>query len=381
MRRYVEGTGLASLAKKYSRGVLRKLSDEKKKKVLEYCGHVAEKRRGVADKAHLANRYLTNQEELQLVQICCCLSAIGHGISKRELLNVVNDYQHEKAIDGDYVPASDKYMRGLFKRHKSLVKICGSSSMDPQRAKQATEETRDAQFVKLDNYIKMLYEAGAVPWANFCEIPPDHLFNMDEVGTDTTKHRTKLIADATLLCRVFQVTPEGDGKMNIHITACITTCGNGLYCFPKDGISGAPAPLVIYTEKSSTKEKEHQEREQQRLGKKAVSKKVAPRFLVGLGSNQHKSMVNEKDPNLNPFGFKIATTSTGSMTHVIKLGFLQKCCVVFFIHFEYIAHKVQVSQYFHNTSIRLRIRYDQLSMFFSFSKFHILEVHAGVEEH
>ena len=185
--------------------------------------------------------------------------------------------------------------------------------MDPQRAKQATQSTRDAFFVKLDNYVKMLNEMGKVPWSNFCDVPAENLFNMAEVGTDTTKHRSKLIADATLLRQVFQLTPEGDGKMSMHITACITTCGNGRYCTPKDGISGAPGPLLIHTDKSKSKEKEKEEQEQQRNGALPKSQQPSPRFLVGLGGDENESFVNQKDSEKNPFGFRVATTSTGSM--------------------------------------------------------------------
>jgi hypothetical protein len=50
---------------------------------------------------------------------------------------------------------------------------------------------------------------------------------MDEVGSDTTKHRSKVIADAGAIIRKYQETKEGDGKMNMHITACLTTRADG----------------------------------------------------------------------------------------------------------------------------------------------------------
>ena len=59
-------------------------------------------------------------------------------------------------------------------------------------------------------------------------VPKQFLFNMDEVGNDTTKHRKKILADKKA-GRDFQITPEGDGKMDAHITACITTRGDGKF--------------------------------------------------------------------------------------------------------------------------------------------------------
>jgi hypothetical protein len=51
--------------------------------------------------------------------------------------------------------------------------------------------------------------------------------SMDEASTDTTKHRSKVIADAADIIRKYTETPEGDDKMNMHITACLTTRADG----------------------------------------------------------------------------------------------------------------------------------------------------------
>ncbi len=57
------------------------------------------------------------------------------------------------------------------------------------------------------------------------------MYNMDEVGTDTTKHRRKVIADKrNPFQRIFTITPEGD-RMKGHITACITTRADGKYIY------------------------------------------------------------------------------------------------------------------------------------------------------
>ena len=55
------------------------------------------------------------------------------------------------------------------------------------------------------------------------------IYNMDEVGADTTKRRGKILVFGKDYSRVFQLTPEGDGKMNIHVTACVTTRADGKY--------------------------------------------------------------------------------------------------------------------------------------------------------
>ena len=115
--------------------------------------------------------------------------------------------------------------------------------MDPTRARKATKETRDKVFYKLEAYISTLHRQGKVPWKSYSDIPADKLYNMDKVGSDTTKRRAKVIASANNMMGLFQVMPEGDGKMNMHITACITTRADGKYCLWLVVGGGGPAQV------------------------------------------------------------------------------------------------------------------------------------------
>jgi hypothetical protein len=152
---------------------------------------------------------------------------MSQGVSKEEVLKMIDEYIHIEEDERTRVECSEKILRGLFKRYKDLVKIVSACSLDPQRAKKANTETRDAVFVKLDCYVESLYAMGRVPWKSFKEVTKQSIYNMDEVGTDTTKHRAKIVADALTMVRNFTITPEGDGRMNMHITACITTRSDG----------------------------------------------------------------------------------------------------------------------------------------------------------
>ena len=81
-------------------------------------------------------------------------------------------------------------------------------------------------FAKLNSYIHLLNAMELVSWKNYQEIPPHCLYNMDELGNDTTKHRKKVIvgkAQHSKEIRTFVKTPEGDGCMPLHITVCLTT--------------------------------------------------------------------------------------------------------------------------------------------------------------
>jgi hypothetical protein len=50
---------------------------------------------------------------------------------------------------------------------------------------------------------------------------------LDEVGSDTTNHCSKDVADGAALIRKDQKTKEGDCKMNMHIITCLTTRADG----------------------------------------------------------------------------------------------------------------------------------------------------------
>jgi hypothetical protein len=174
--------------------------------------------------------------------------------------------------------------------HPGLVKIISAGWLDPARARKATRATRDAVFYKLNAYIRNLHCRGKVTWKSYKDAPCQSIYNMEEASTDTTKHRSKIIANEAAIIWKYTEMPEGDDEMNMHITACLTMRTNGkslnqtrpkvdccvrwlLLCvliLPpppgtfhdiENGIKGAPAPMSIHTDKSKTKSKEAEERE------------------------------------------------------------------------------------------------------------------------
>ena len=179
-------------------------------------------------KACWTNRYLTHDEELAFVQIMRIIGNMGHGITHQEAISMIDEHVHGKVDARDAVECSEKVLRAILSRNKE-IKIGSAGSLDPQRAKKATKDTRDAVFTKLDSYIRNLNAMSLVPWKSYKDVPGDTIYNMDEVGTDTTKHRSKIICDAAATIRQYCQTNSGDGKMNMHITACLTTRADGKF--------------------------------------------------------------------------------------------------------------------------------------------------------
>jgi hypothetical protein len=70
----------------------------------------------------------------------------GAGVGRNEILEMVNFYIHHHADARMIQPATMNLVEQLLKRHSKLAKLVSASSMDPQRVKQATKETRDTVF-------------------------------------------------------------------------------------------------------------------------------------------------------------------------------------------------------------------------------------------
>jgi len=147
--------------------------------------------------ATMATKYLTDNEELAIIQLCRLLGGMGYGITRDELQDIVSSITNFDLDERDAISVSDKVVRGLFSQHGDLLKIVQASSLDPKCVKQACTQTRDAMFAKLDSYICLLKAINLVPWQTYQEIPPNCLFNMDELGNDTTKKKKKVIVGKT----------------------------------------------------------------------------------------------------------------------------------------------------------------------------------------
>jgi hypothetical protein len=155
---------------------------------------------------------------------------VGFGISKHSLKTLIDEYVNADAILQEMEESSTQIIDSVLRRNPGLAKFLKAGALDPKRARQATEKTRRNFFQKMDCFIKLLYEQGAVPWKNFAEILANKIYNMDEVCFDFTWHCLNVLTSTEVRQRRManqQCTPDGDGKMMRHITGCVTTCASG----------------------------------------------------------------------------------------------------------------------------------------------------------
>jgi hypothetical protein len=151
----------------------------------------------------------------------------GWGVDRDELLVMINNVINIGVDERERQEATEKVVKDVLRKHPDLMKLVDSGSLDPLRSKKANEKTRDTVFSKLQAQTRALCSEGKIPWKNYCDIPAHCVYNMDEVATDMTKHRRKIIADIRdPFQRIFTITPEGD-RMQGHIAVCVTTRADG----------------------------------------------------------------------------------------------------------------------------------------------------------
>ena len=199
-------------------------------KISEYISGV-KKDKSEADKLRAELKmYLTLAEQQQVLKSCAILSALGLGFGESNITEVVNAIlaEREETDEREMADAqvSAKVVRLMRQRYPGFGTLRTGASIDITRAEKANEDTRDTMFMKLDEYVYLLHRMGMSPWERWADVPARNKYNMDEVGTDTTKRRKKIYAEESFL-PLFRITAEGDGKMNRHITLCITTRADG----------------------------------------------------------------------------------------------------------------------------------------------------------
>lgn len=153
---------------------------------------------------------------------------MGYGVGRAEARALIDGIVNADRPDISEYVCSKIVLDAFLKRHPDLKNVAGAS-LCPQRACKATVETRDAMFAKLDAFVRNMHASGYFKWKTYAEIPKHCIYNMDEVGTDTTKHRGKVLGSILDSTRQYTITPEGDNKMNMHLTCCLTSRADGKF--------------------------------------------------------------------------------------------------------------------------------------------------------
>ena len=261
---------------------------------------------------------------------------VGNPINKQTLQTAVNNVLQLSGHDCGSV-VMDTVER-LMKRN-NIGTEKKFYPVDIARAKQATKENHNTFIKRVDALIRLLHAVDPVnmPWKCFNDLPPEVLYNMDELAANPQEHRRPILAPKDLhsQLRHWQVSPEGDGRMALHISICLTTCAAGGFCIPSRGIDGAPPPFLIISdanakddvefEQLSTQEQAETIANQTADDEIAVKEAVVRAFFPGIEdiNVQDADELNKRLQELNPNGLAFRATKSGSMKKNVFMDFIE----------------------------------------------------------
>jgi hypothetical protein len=140
-----------------------------------------------ASAANKVKRYVTNNEELGIIQMYQILSMCSCGVSVDELLNMTYAYIHQHPDATRLIQAATgKTTHGMMGHHKELFKIVQASLVVPNKLNKLQKIQQMLCFSKLDAYIKWLDEMQHVSWKAYKDTLEEDPFNMDKVGMSLT---------------------------------------------------------------------------------------------------------------------------------------------------------------------------------------------------
>ena len=107
------------------------------------------------------NKVLTADETKLLEETCSFMACMGMGIDTETCLDLVNHILKKRIEGRDFVPVARGVVNIIIANNKTLRKLKGNL-IDPKRVRQANTDVRIAMFVRLENYVKLLYRQGKI---------------------------------------------------------------------------------------------------------------------------------------------------------------------------------------------------------------------------
>jgi hypothetical protein len=127
-----EKSGLRSMA------LLKKPLDQAKTVLCSYMATVKLNSKNT-EAATNANKYLSPNEEMAFLQILRGLAACGKGVTKQEAMGMIDDLINADVYSRLQVKCSEKVLCRMMGRNPDLVKLISAGSLDPARARKASE--------------------------------------------------------------------------------------------------------------------------------------------------------------------------------------------------------------------------------------------------
>ena len=155
-------------------------------------------------------KLLPNEFECFMSVLIEQMALIGKGLGRNKVKSLIEGCLREYKIGDSRTAFSQKTYERFLKKYDYTCK--NVKNIDPARAAQVTPENREMIFANLDSLVALTHEVDPqnCPWTQWDEVPAIFKYNMDEMGTDPTKHRNMIVLPRWIVERLFQTTPQGN---------------------------------------------------------------------------------------------------------------------------------------------------------------------------
>ena len=152
------------------------------------------------------------------------MAMVGKGLERPAVRSIIKNCLKEYKISTRRSAYCDKTLERFFKAYDLQCK--GVKNIDPQRISQVTQDNRTMMFANLDSLVEMVnaIDPTNCPWKRWEDVPARNKYNMDEMSTDTTKHRGKIVIPRWIKQRLMASTTVGKVNVLSYFCCCCIFC-------------------------------------------------------------------------------------------------------------------------------------------------------------
>ena len=260
---------------------------------------------------------LTPCEEELFSQVAEALGNMAFNLDRNHMRSIIDIYLMNTGMyDSDCNGISETTLSRILKKYH-LTTTTKTNVIDVARAVQHSTAVLEAYFKIFDNVVHRchLNDSTKCPWKRWRDIPPQFIYNYDEIGPNPNKHHApSIVSIETLLQKkmVWQNSSTGDNTPSYHVTVGVTTNAAGLYHSSKNRTSGAAGPFFWVSQDSAIDELEglSKEGENQALwGQSSDDGIDLPSSLV----QEVLNMEGSTNEDINPCGINLRVSKKGSI--------------------------------------------------------------------
>ena len=147
------------------------------------------------------------------------MALIGKGLGRKTVRSLIKNCLKEYKISDKTSAFCEKTLENYL--HKYDLQCKNVKNICPHRISQVTPANRTMMFANLDSIVGLVHEMDPTncPWKSWEEVPARFKYNMDEMSTDPTNHRNKIVLSKNTMEQLMQCTPQGKVK-NLQVLFC-----------------------------------------------------------------------------------------------------------------------------------------------------------------